>query len=157
MTLGQKSLEIAKANIGTSEMPKGSNSGPEINIYLRSVGLGPGYAWCMAFVYYCVNKAAGDLEIVNPLIKTGGVMRQWNETKLRKIPGKVVNANVKPGDIMIMSFGKGLGHTGIVESVKGSLVTIIEGNTNVTGEREGYKVCRKQRPISSIHGFIQLP
>lgn len=155
MTLAEKTLEIAIKNIGVEEHPRGSNSGPEVNIYLRSIGLGPGYAWCMAFVYWCVKTAAAELEVKNPLVKTGGVAKQWQQCTLRKFPGKAT-ASVQPGDIMIMIFKGGLGHTGFVEKVSGGIIHTIEANTNISGEREGYKVCRKQRPISAIHGYIQL-
>ena len=61
------------------------------------------------------------------------------------------------GDIFIMDFGKGLGHTGFVESVEGSYIQTIEGNaTTVSGSREGIEVCRKTRKISACIGFIRL-
>ena len=116
-TLAQKALEIALTHEGISEEPKGSNSGPVVNQYLKSVGLGKGNAWCMAFVYWCVGKASNMLEVKNPLIKTGGVMLQYNTTTLRKLP-KTSRA-IKPGDIFIMEFGHGTGHTGFVEKVDG--------------------------------------
>ncbi|MBN8834572.1 MAG: amidase [Niastella sp. SCN 39-18] len=153
-TLSQRSLCIAASQEGVSERPKNSNSGPEVNQYLKSIGLGPGYSWCMAFVYWCVNKAAAEMSIKNPLIKTGGVLRQWNETSCRKIP-KTSRA-VKPGDIFIMEFSKGRGHTGFVAKVEGSLVHTIEGNTNDDGSREGYEVAKRVRTISGMKGFIQL-
>lgn len=154
MTLAERSLQIAISQLGVSEQPKGSNSGPEVNQYLKSVGLGKGYAWCMAFVYWCVNKAAGEMGIQNPLVKTGGVLHQFNHTTLRKLPNR--SAGVKPGDIFIMQFGDGTGHTGFVEKVENGIVTTIEGNTNDDGSREGYEVARRQRPISSIKSFIQI-
>jgi hypothetical protein len=63
-----------------------------------------------------------------------------------------------PGDIFIMDFGKGKGHTGFVESVNGDIIHTIEGNSNDDGNREGYEVCRKPggRKISSIKGFIRV-
>ena len=154
-TLAQKTLSIAISNEGVSENPKGSNSGPEVDIYLKSVGLKKGNPWCMAFVYWCVNTACKELDMPNPLIRTGGVLRQWNETILRKYPARATA--VKPGDIFIMEFGHGTGHTGIVEKVAGGMIYTIEGNTNDDGSREGYEVARRQRLVSSMKGFIQLP
>lgn len=154
MDLATKSLQIALTHEGVSEEPKGSNGGPVVNQYLKAVGLGPGYAWCMAFVYWCVGKSAEMLEVANPLMKTGGVMMQWNNTGCRKKPK---TANIQPGDIFIMEFGHGTGHTGFVESVNGGMINTIEGNTNDDGSREGYEVARRQRTISSMKGFIQLP
>lgn len=54
-----------------------------------------------------------------------------------------------------MDHGHGLGHTGIVEIVIGDILHTIEGNTNDTGSREGYEVCRKERNISNIKGYIR--
>lgn len=155
MSLAQRVVCIASSEVGVKEVPKRSNSGCGVDDYLKSVGLKPGYAWCMAFVYWVVNRAAKELDIKNPLVRTAGVLRQWNETTLRKLP-KTSRA-IKPGDIFIMDFGKGLGHTGIVESVTGGVIQTIEGNTNDNGSREGDRVARRSRPISSIKGFIQLP
>lgn len=154
-TLATKALSIAASNVGVSEKPKGSNSGPEVDIYLRSVGLKSGYSWCMAFVYWCVNTASKELDVANPLVKTGGVLRQWNETNCRKCPAR--SKAVKAGDIFIMEFGHGMGHTGFVEKVVGGMIHTIEGNTNDDGSREGYEVARRQRLVSSVKGFIQLP
>lgn len=153
-SLAQKSLEIALVQDGVSESPKHDNSGPVVEQYLASVGLGKGYPWCMAFVYWCVNQAANMLATTNPLVKTGGVMRQWNETKLPKLPK--TSKEVKSGDIFIMEFGKGNGHTGFVVSIDGKNAHTIEGNTNDDGSREGYEVARRTRPLSSFKGFIKL-
>jgi hypothetical protein len=154
MTLAENTLKIALAHNGICERPKGSNGGPEVELYLKSVGLGKGNPWCMAFVYWCVDTAATQLNMPNPLVKTGGVLRQWNETKLRKLGPK--DRAVKAGDIFIMQFAHGAGHTGFVEKVAGGVIYTIEGNTNDDGSREGYEVARRQRLITSFKGFIQL-
>ena len=154
MNLSEKTLEIALSQEGVSEKPKGSNSGPEVSGYLKSVGLIGAYPWCMSFVYWCVQQAADDLGIKNPLVRTGGVMRQWNETTCRKIP--IQSSAIKPGDIFIMRFPGGLGHTGFIVEVKGSLVKTIEGNTNDDGSREGYEVAIRERSITQFIGLIQL-
>lgn len=154
--LSEKTLEIAISQIGVEEEPKGSNSGPQVNQYLKSVGLSPGFAWCMAFIYWCVNEACKQLEIQNPLVKTAGVLYQLRHTTCRIIPGKSFQA-VKPGDIFIMEFKNGLGHAGIVEKIEKGIVYTVDGNTNDEGGREGYEVVRRERSITSIKAFIQLP
>ena len=68
-----KVLETAASQEGVREHPLGSNSGPEVNQYLASVGLGAGDPWCAAFVYWCFKKASGELGVQNKLIKTGSV------------------------------------------------------------------------------------
>ena len=152
MTLRTKALEKAQSQNGIQEVPKNSNAGPAVEKYLKSVGLGRGYAWCMAFVYWCVKEAALELNTVNPLTKTGGVLAMYNaEPELRvKEP--------QAGDIFIMDFGKGTGHAGFVEKVfpNGKLQTI-EGNTNDEGSREGYEVARRSdRKISQMKGFLRI-
>lgn len=150
MTLAQKTLEIAITQIGVEEIPRNSNSGPEVEIYLKSVGLSKGYSWCMAFVYWCTQKAALQLTFKNPLKRTAGVLDQFNSRPF------LIAFAPQPGDVFIMDFGKGLGHTGIVEKIVGNTVFTIEGNTNSLGGREGYKVCRKKREITTIKAFLRL-
>lgn len=150
MTLIQKTLEIATAQIGVEEIPRNSNSGPEVEIYLRSVGLSKGYAWCMAFVYWCTQKAALQINAKNPLKKTAGVLDQYNSRPL------LVKKTPQPGDVFIMDFNNGAGHTGFVEKVAGTTIYTIEGNTNDAGGREGYKVARRKRDIKSVKGFLRL-
>ncbi len=105
----------------------------------------------MAFIYWCCQQAYGK---DNPLVKTGGVLRQWNEIK----PIYKFVKDPQPGDIGIMDFGKGLGHTFFIESVKGDTLFTIEGNaTTVSGSREGFEVCRKDtRKASQCKGFIRI-
>jgi hypothetical protein len=148
--LGQKTLNVAISQLGVQEIPKGSNAGPEVEIYLKSVGLGKGYSWCMAFVYWCVQQSSVKTAIKNPLKKTGGVLDQYNSS------AALVNKTPQPGDIFIMDLGKGLGHTGIVEKVGNDLIYTIEGNTNNEGSREGYEVCRRQRKTKTIKAYLRL-
>ena len=153
-SLAAETLFVAKTQVDIKE--EGNNGGPEVKRYLKAVGLGVGYPWCMAFVYWCVDQAAQKLKMVNPLIMTAGVLRQWNETTLRKVPNKGAGP-VQPGDIFIIDFGGGNGHAGFVVSIEGSIVKTIEGNTNDAGCREGYEVSYRERSITAIKGFIILP
>jgi hypothetical protein len=148
--LATTTIKTAISQLGVEEIPKGSNSGPEVEIYLKSVGLGKGYAWCMAFVFWVVKQAAIKAVIKNPLKKTAGVLDQYRAclSLVVKVP--------QAGDVFIMDFGKGTGHTGFVEKVVGTKVHTIEGNTNDEGSREGYEVCRRKREIASIKAFIRL-
>ena len=56
---------------------------------------------------------------------------------------------------MIMDFGGGLGHTGIIEAIIDGQLHTIEGNTNDTGSREGYEVCRRIRDPKKIKGYLR--
>ena len=154
MTLAERSLQIAYSQLGVTEQPKGSNAGPEVKQYLRSVGLGVGNPWCMAFVYWCVDQACKEMQLKNPLIKTGGVLFQYNNTTLRKLPK--TSGAFKPGDIFIMKFSAITGHTGFIKTINKGFIETVEGNTNDEGGREGYEVAIMKRPVSSLHGVIQL-
>jgi hypothetical protein len=140
-----KHLEIAISQIGVEEIPRGSNWGKDVKKYLASVGINFPASWCMAFVYWCVLQSGSK-----SLFKTGGVLMQWNKSvSLRVLKPQV-------GDIFIMDYGKGLGHTGFIEKVEGENINTIEGNTNDTGSREGYEVCRRIRKISACKGFLRI-
>lgn len=150
-TLAIASLQSAQSQLGVTEKPKGSNAGPEVEIYLKSVGLGKGYSWCMAFVFWNLLQASNLTKIANPLKKTGGVLAQFSFCKnlIVKLP--------KPGYIFIMDFGHGVGHTGFVSQVfKNGTIETIEGNTNDDGSREGYEVAKRIRKVSQMAGFIKI-
>jgi len=140
-------LNIAISQIGKEEVPRGSNWGDDVAKYLKSVGINFPASWCMAFVYWCCKES-------NPntyLVRTGGVLNQW-----RRIDPKYKRVFPAVGDIFIQDHGKGLGHTGFVEKVVKENIHTIEGNTNDTGIREGYEVCRRIRKINSCIGFIRV-
>lgn len=149
MKLSNKALEVAISQIGQQEKPLGSNWGQPVQSYLSSVGIGFPASWCMAFVFWCFKKSSEELKVTNTAIKTGGVLKAWNDAP------KEMKASVPSmGSVFIMDFGKGLGHTGIVEKFDTVNVYTIEGNTNDTGSREGIEVCRKTRKRSAIKGYL---
>lgn len=152
MTLQQQALNVAISQLGKHEEPLGSNWGKPVQDYLHSVNIGFPASWCMAFVYWCFEQIKDTSRAIpNPLVKTGGVLRAWNEAdKKYRVVG-----DPQPGDIFIMSFGGGLGHTGIVEKVDANFVYTIDGNTNDSGSREGIEVCRKQRPRNKMLGYLR--
>lgn len=162
--IGVVALEVAVSQLGQSEEPKGSNSGPMVDKYLASVDKKPGLPWCMAFVFFCFLTAstqettAGDLPV-----KTAGVKDCWNRTKanmkVMAVEAKHRPELVQPGMQFVLSFGNNTGHTGLVESVDAAtgLYHTIEGNSNNTGSREGYEVVRHTRKLSdpNLLGFVK--
>src|SRR5699024_3448703 len=98
-------IEIARTQLGVQETPKGSNKGKDVEKYLRSVGIIFPAPWCMAFVYWVVDQYCAQYKRPNLLFKTGGVLNQLNMRR-----GLIVT-NPQPGDIFIIDFGKGAGHT----------------------------------------------
>jgi hypothetical protein len=152
MTFKERVLQIAAGELGKCEQPKGSNWGADIKKYLSSVGITFPAAWCMAFVYWCINDACKDCNTVNPLFKTGHVLTQYNKNK--KIAKR---ANPKTGDVFIVIFPNMTGHTGFVERVDEDYIYTIEGNTNDENSREGYEVARRKRARNTISFYLSLP
>jgi hypothetical protein len=144
-TTSLAALKIAQTQIGQTEKPLGSNWGEPVKTYLASVNINFPASWCMAFVYWCIKQTG----IKNDFVKSAGVLDVWNKTLKQ-------NKSTTPliGSVFIMDFGKGLGHTGIVESFDADYIYSIEGNTNDTGSREGIAVCKKKRLRTSIKGYI---
>lgn len=151
ITLAARALDICKHQVGVKEVP--DNAGPAIAEFLGTVGLGTGYSWCMAFMYWSFQRAAKELGVNNPLVKTGGCMDQWNSIDEKYH----VKGAPQPGDIFILNLGGGHGHTGIVSQVnEDGTVDTVEGNTNDDGSANGDGVYNRQRKISKIFGFIRL-
>lgn len=147
--LTDSALKIAITQIGQEEKPIGSNWGEPVKSYLASVEIDFPASWCMAFVYWCFSEAGRQSGISNPLVRTGGVLNAWSNALAhhQSIP--------TTGDIFIMDFGGGHGHTGIVEKVDATYIYTIEGNTNDTGSREGFEVCRRKRLKTTIKGYLR--
>lgn len=134
-----------------------------VSAYLASTGLGGGYPWCMAFVYYIFNELSKQLGQTNPLPKTAGCMSHWSkapaDVKITIAQAKQDPNLVRPGQIFIMSRpGKGLGHTGIVLGVdpQKRTFTTMEGNTNDQQSGEGDRVGVNVRKLDSatLKGFL---
>lgn len=152
-------LAVADTQVGVMEDPLGSNSGPRVNEYLASVGLGPGSYWCCAFVYWCFQRAAKEAGRGNPMLRTAGCIDHWNRTKGKKIPAAAAVQDpglLKPGQIFLLNHGGGLGHTGLIERVEGGFLHTIEGNSDPEGGSNGIGVFRLERKIAAINqGFIE--
>ena len=159
-------VAFARTQIGVMEEPLGSNRGPEVDIYLRAVGLKPehgSFAWCVAFTHFCYLSAAKTVGVPNPHVVTAGVLDHWNRAarvakavRVTRDAAVADPARVTPGSLFIMDFGQGVGHSGIVAEVSGGKLVTIEGNTNDNGSRNGIGVFeRTARKIADINkGFI---
>lgn len=157
-------IDIAASQIGVVEQPVGSNRGPEVDQYIRRVGLDPAadaYPWCVAFLYWVFDEAARLRSVANPLPKTAGVISLWRlsgKSDATVVRSADVSASlIKPGMIFLYDLGGGKGHAGLIIGVNATTVTTIEGNTNNGGSREGYGVFRRSsRPLSTsvLLGYV---
>ena len=170
-TLMLQTLAIAGSQVGQMEQPPLSNRGPQVDEYLRAVGIDPERSsadcrnWCMAFVCWAFGTAARTLGGASPLPRSAGCLDHWN--RAARVPGarRIARAAayadaslVKPGLVFILDLGQGHGHTGIVErAMEGGRLVTIEGNTNNDGSRTGVGVFRLQRrklSDRSLKGFV---
>lgn len=152
-------LAAALSQEGVRETAR--NRGPEVDGYLRRVGLDPAhaYSWCAAFIYWSYDEGAKTIGVANPCIKTAGVLDHWAKAPAaaRVYAEDAFNdpSLIRPGSVFIVDHGAGKGHTGIVTRVVDGQIGTIEGNTNQAGSREGDGVYQKLRTIGSINvGFL---
>jgi hypothetical protein len=159
-------IDIAASQIGVVEQPRGSNRGPEVDVYIRTAGLDPtqdSFPWCVCFLYWVFEQAAKLKTKDNPLPKTAGVIALWNQARhteaqvVRK--SEVTGQTVKPGMIFALDLGGGKGHAGLVIDVHGDHIITIEGNTNPGGSSDGFGVFRRDsRPITTgvLLGYLDF-
>jgi hypothetical protein len=133
-------LEIAAKELGIREKT-GNNDGKQVEVYLRSVGLNKGNPWCAAFVCWVYRQRG----YAQP--NSGWSPALFPTSHLVKLGS--------PGDVVGIYFVslKRIAHVGIIEKIDADWVYTIEGNTNLSGSREGDGVYRKVRPLKSIHRY----
>ncbi|TDQ10037.1 CHAP domain-containing protein [Pedobacter metabolipauper] len=134
---GSNLLGVATAELGVHEVG-GNNAGARVETYLAAVGLKKPEPWCAAFVSW-VFKQCG---YAKP--RTG-----WSPALF---PDRLVVKKPVPGCVFGIYFPelKRIGHCGFVTQVKGDWIGTIEGNTNVSGGREGDGVYRRTRHVRTI-------
>lgn len=140
--IAKQIIDIATAEIGYTELPPNSNR----TKYGAWYGL-DGQPWCMMFVQWCFAQAGSPLPY-----KTAScsALERW----YRANKPDAVHTTPEPGDIVIYSFG----HTGIVESVQGDSITVIEGNTSADyngSQNNGGGVYKRVRKTKLATAFIR--
>ncbi|MBL8389845.1 MAG: CHAP domain-containing protein [Hydrogenophaga sp.] len=123
-------VQATVACLGIKEVQK--NKGPEVELFLKTVGLGSGDAWCMSFMQTCIAYAELKTGLVSPLFASGTCMTVWTKTPLTQ---RVQNLPLA-GAIAIWQHldSPSHGHTGMVLDCDGVSFHAIEGNTS-----EGYE------------------
>jgi hypothetical protein len=164
ITLAEAVTRTAESKIGVRESG-GANKGPALQPFFDADWYDPngakpgddGYAWCAAFVCWCVQVAVAGRAITfdRPRTPSAWGFEAWSlaqdsSTSTLKPPGR----DIKRGDILIFNFS----HIGIATGPpdKNGYVPTVEGNTNAAGSREGDGVYRKRRAIASIRSRIRF-
>ncbi len=144
--------EAYTAEIGVKELT-GKNDGARVEAYLKTVGLGKGFAWCAAFVKYCLLKAG-----VREATRINGMALSVHDpSRFVYFKGKYY-AELKRSDVFTLyytSLGR-IGHTGFYDGwANKSMGTYfsVEGNTNGGGSRDGDGVYRRVRQIGGTYSI----
>ena len=129
-------VSIALREVGVSEHPPGSNSGPRVRQYQAATDLGgTGWPWCAAFVEWCWKAAGLDTSICSPSTQTFADRARALGATGSPRPGA---AFIIPGT-----------HTGLlVASAGGNIWHTVEGNS-------GDAVSRRVRDLSGT--YIAFP
>lgn len=145
MTSAAAVLDLARAEIGRSEDPFGTNR----NCYAAEAGHADGHPWCATFQVAVFRRAGmrlGNESAYTPSLH--GSLKQEG----RAVDGPRVGA------VVFFHWPKlgRIAHVGLVESVlpDGRFVSI-EGNTDAAGGRSGGRVMRKVR--APVRTFFTLP
>jgi len=154
--IAEQLAKTAESQVGVRETK--TNGGAKIEEYQRSTWLPSGpWAWCAAFVCWCVEHSLGGEKYTFPRPETAGAwdFEKWclsvdDSVKLHK-PHK---NDIRRGDIVVFTFS----HIGIcvADIDKNGMVQTVEGNTNSGGDREGDGVYRKRRDASKIRSVIRF-
>lgn len=153
----EKAVAWADSQVGVRE--DGRNRGEDVVAYQEAAGLGTGggFAWCAAFVTWCL-LCAGAKRVRLP--KNPAAVRNW--VALADERGAIVISPAR-GRLFFWLHENGTGHIGFClgGAVLGVFRTI-EGNTDgEAGSREGdgvYKRTRTLRDLQKRHrcGFIDM-
>lgn len=144
-------LKIARAELGTKESPSGSNKVKYNSWYYGREVSGSAYPWCAAFTSWVLNQCGiTDYKSVScPAIKSMAIKKgTYNKG----------SNGIKASDLVLYQFDKDSDpdHIGIVESVSGSSIVAIEGNTSVTSDDNGGCVMRRTRSKGLIMGYVSV-
>lgn len=140
--LHERALRIARAELGVTEHPMGSNTGRRVRQYQAATFLnGTGWPWCAAFCCWVWERAGHKLPY--PTASAYGMLNWAQGAGWAKPSHALV-----PGDLVV--FNVGSGHIAIFERWEGNLIHTIDGN-------HLNRVMRAARPWSKVAGGIHIP
>lgn len=157
VSLGQRALDVARAQIGTKEQPPGTNIARPYTPWYGWHGWGA--PWCAVFVSWCLVQAGskapqpGKRWAYCPYMVADAVAGR---------NGLRVVKNPKPGDVVLYDWQeRGLAgiadHVGLFERWDdGQHFVAVEGNTAVGNDSNGGQVMRRNRRRSQVVCFARV-
>lgn len=158
-------LFIARSQVDLKVREHGNNAGKEVEEYQKSVRLKKGQPWCTAFIYWCALEAGYLKHELPDHPQSAYGWYQWAKAKGLLVP---LTDGPKRGDIGVYADKKPgkdwQGHGFAIAGYAGMSISVLrtlEGNTDLTGDREGDGVYEQRRSVDSIvhhtiHAFIRL-
>lgn len=142
----QAAVTWALQQVGTTEVPAESNTGPKIAVWEKYWGLGPCY-WCGVFAGYAV-KAIGKALVTSQLTYGPYII---NDARNHANGLAAISPdNAQPGDLVVYWNGE---HIGLIRAVsRNGYVITVEGNTSSSdgSQSNGGVVALKERPFSDV-------
>lgn len=137
-----KVIEIARAELGVTENPPGSNRVMYWDDYDPAF---QGQPWCVAFLWWCFDKAGERMAFFGGgKTASCGMLLRWYKEQGLTVPVQ----QAQPGDIAIYNFSGTIEpeHCGLITEVKMAITTIasvksIEGNTTASNGSESNGGC----------------
>jgi hypothetical protein len=128
---GQAIVNLARAEIGVTEQPPGSNESPRIAQFRQATVGAPGPGpWCAYFVSWAAREAGVPIGDAGQGYGRVDDVWAWAERSGKSIPAG--SGRPQPGDLIVWDE-----HIGIVESVgaDGSIHTIEGNSSNSVAQR----------------------
>ena len=162
-TIAERVARAAESQRGKREA-SGPNKGRDLQKFFDSDNYDPngpkpgddGYAWCAAFVCWCVYQAIKDYRVTfkRPVTPGAWDYERWAQEQDRSVMlKKPHDGDIKRGDLVVFKHS----HIGIaVADACNGILQTVEGNTNLGGSRDGDGVYPKRRGIASIRSRIRI-
>ncbi len=149
-------VKIAKKEVGTEEVPRGSNSGKRVQEYQDADTLGgTGYYWCASFVVWVCKLVCAFFNCRLPFPASAScddILRHGREKKL-------IYSTPQVGDIFFVVPDPDkpwdATHMGLVTEAEGRNWRSAEGNSNSDGSRNGYEVASNPKVVASRFKFYR--
>lgn len=128
--------------VGTKEVPAGSNKVFYNTWYYRRAVSGSSYPWCATFISWLFDgsglckKTASCLDMLQYFEKNGQIAK-----------------TAQAGDIVFFKYStnsRRTNHVGLVVDVNGKTITTIEGNTSLTSNDNGGSVMKRTRKTNIV-------
>lgn len=144
-------LSIAEKQVGIVESPPNSNTVRYNTWYYGREVRGKEYPWCMVFCQWVYDKAK-----VKVPVRTASCTTMLKAAKANNC--FVNNRHLQPGDLVLFNFDGGINvstHCGILRSIDGIKMEVIEGNTSIGNDTNGGCVMVRNRTTRQAIGAFR--